>query len=95
MEPELQSEALGRLERQFEIVWQIARAQGTALSRDEVFYVALTALTAHADAGFDRALLFLVNEDARELVGSMAIGPGSAEEAKSLWRSRGPSGVSP
>ncbi len=45
--------------------------------------VILTALTSGTGMGFNRAMLFLKEGD--HLVGEMWLGPGSAEEAQSIW----------
>ncbi len=45
--------------------------------------VILTALTSGTGMGFNRAMLFLKEGDS--LVGEMWLGPGSAEEAQSIW----------
>ncbi len=45
----------------------------------------LIAATAGEAFGFNRAFLFLLDPDREELVGRMAIGPSSAEEASNIW----------
>ena len=45
--------------------------------------VILTALTSGAGVGFNRAMLFL--KDGDSLLGDTWLGPGSAEEARSIW----------
>ena len=46
--------------------------------------IILTALTAGSGVGFNRAMLFLADGD--KLRGEMWLGPGSAEEANSIWQ---------
>jgi signal transduction histidine kinase len=45
----------------------------------------LTAITIGDGLGFNRAMLFLVNDKDRVLEGTMAVGPNSAEEAGEIW----------
>jgi hypothetical protein len=47
--------------------------------------LALTAITVGEGLGFNRAMLFLVDEKRRLLKGSIAVGPDSAEEAGRIW----------
>ncbi len=53
---------------------------------DQIFYMILTALTSREGLGFNRAMLFLVNEHENVLEGKMGIGPHSGEEANKIWR---------
>jgi len=46
----------------------------------------LTALTSREGLGFNRAMIFLVNEVENVLEGKMGIGPHSGEEADKIWR---------
>lgn len=81
---------LSKTKQQLEILYEISNAMRTTLKLDEILYVILTAVTAHAGLGFNRAMLFLVNEPAKQLEGAMGIGPGSGEEAQSIWQSLDP-----
>src|SRR3989338_4482180 len=74
-----------RIEREFVMLYEISNAMRTTLKLDQVLYIILTALTAHDGLGFNRALLFLVNEKENVLEGVMGIGPHSAEEAGKIW----------
>ncbi len=76
---------LGRLEREFMILHEITNAMRTTLNLNQILYIILTALTAHDGLGFNRAMLFLVNEEGDTLEGIMGIGPHSAEEAGKIW----------
>lgn len=82
---------LQKTKRQLEILYEISNAMRTTLALDEILYVILTAVTAHAGLGFNRAMLFLINDAGRELEGVMGIGPGSGEEAHQIWQSLDPS----
>jgi len=75
---------------QLEILYEISNALRTTLQLDEILYIILTAVTAHAGLGFNRAMVFLVNESSDQLEGAMGIGPGSGEEARAIWRALDP-----
>ncbi|MFA6078329.1 MAG: diguanylate cyclase [Candidatus Omnitrophota bacterium] len=83
-EKELQLE-LERMEWEFNMLYEISNAMRTTLKLDQVLYIILTALTSHEGLGFNRAMLFLVNEKESVLEGVMGIGPHSAEEAGKIW----------
>jgi diguanylate cyclase (GGDEF)-like protein len=67
------------------MLYEVSNAMRTTLKLDQVFYIILTALTAHEGLGFNRAMLFLVNDAENVLEGVMGIGPHSAEEAGKIW----------
>lgn len=50
-----------------------------------LLHAILTCVTAGPGLGFNRALLFLADENDRELVAAMAIGPATREEAHATW----------
>lgn len=68
------------------MLFEISNAMRTTLKLDQVLYIILTALTSHEGLGFNRAMLFLVNEKESVLEGIMGIGPHTAEEAGKIWR---------
>jgi len=76
---------LQRLEWEFSLLYEISNAMRTTLNLDGVLYIILTALTSHEGLGFNRAMLFLVNEKEGVLEGTMGIGPHTAEEAGKIW----------
>ena len=51
-----------RMEWEFSMLYEVSNAMRTTLKLDQVFYIILTALTSHEGLGFNRAMLFLVNE---------------------------------
>lgn len=67
------------------LLYEISNAMHTTLKLDEILYIILTAVTAHVGLGFNRAMLFLVNEKDCLLEGKMGIGPDSGEEANRIW----------
>ena len=78
-------ESIERMEWEFSMLYEVSNAMRTTLKLDQVFYIILTALTSHEGLGFNRAMLFLVNEKDNALEGIMGIGPHSPEEAGKIW----------
>ena len=75
-----------RVKRELRILYEVSNAMRTTLKLDQIFYMILTALTSHEGLGFNRAMIFLVNEAENVLEGKMGIGPHSGEEADKIWR---------
>ncbi len=75
-----------RVKRELRILYEVSNAMRTTLKLDQIFYMILTALTSHEGLGFNRAMIFLVNELENVLEGKMGIGPHSGEEADKIWR---------
>jgi PAS domain S-box-containing protein len=59
----------------------------STLELDKLLKMVLTVVTMGDGLGFNRAILFLVNEEKNVLQGKMGVGPASAEEAKNIWLS--------
>jgi hypothetical protein len=57
----------------------------TSLDLQGLLHAILTCVTAGPGLGFNRAVLFLADDDYQDLVAAMAIGPGSPEEAQATW----------
>jgi len=76
---------LERLNWEFALLYEVSNAIRTTLKLDQVLYIILTALTSHEGLGFNRAMLFLVNEKENVLEGIMGIGPHTAEDAGKIW----------
>ncbi len=76
-----------RKDYQISLISQISES----LQRDEeverILYAILTAVTSGSGLGFNRAMLFLYNEQKKILTGKMAVGPDSMEEAVQIWGS--------
>ncbi len=66
--------------------YEIGNLMRTSLKLDEVLHIILTCVTSHEGLGFNRAMLFLVNERKKILEGKMGIGPDTADEADKIWR---------
>ena len=75
-----------RTKTELAILYEISNAMRTTLKLDEILYIILTGVTAHTGLGFNRAILFLVNEKEGLIEGKMGIGPESVEEANRVWR---------
>lgn len=76
---------LERTKTELAILYEISNAMRTTLKLDEVLYIILTGVTAHIGLGFNRAVLFLVNENEAIIEGRMGIGPETGEEANRIW----------
>lgn len=63
----------------------ISSAMRGTLELDRLLRMILTAVTMSDGMGFNRAILFLVDEEAAVLRGVMGVGPGTAEEAWQIW----------
>ena len=77
---------LERTKSELAILYEISNAMRTTLKLDEILYIILTGVTAHIGLGFNRAVLFLINEKDNLLEGKTAIGPESGEEANRVWK---------
>lgn len=76
---------LERTKTELAILYEVSNAMHTTLKLDEILYIILTGVTAHIGLGFNRAILFLVNEKEAFIEGTMGIGPESGEEANLIW----------
>ena len=76
---------LERTKIELRILQEISNAMRTTLKLDEILYIILTGVTAHTGLGFNRAMLFLVNEKERLIEGKMGIGPENGDEANIAW----------
>jgi hypothetical protein len=76
---------LERTKLELGILYEISNAMRTTLKLDEILYIILTGVTAHIGLGFNRAVLFLVNDKDLFIEGKMAIGPDTGEEAGRIW----------
>lgn len=85
-ELEKSKEDLERARMELSILYEIGNAMRTTLKLDEILYIILTGVTAHTGLGFNRAMLFLVNEKDRIIEGKMGIGPDTGEQANKIWK---------
>ena len=73
--------------RRLSTLWELNKALLTTVNLDRMIELTLTAITIGDGFGFNRAMLFLLNEENQTLYGTMAVGPDSAEEAGRIWSS--------
>ncbi|UCG35731.1 MAG: sensor domain-containing diguanylate cyclase [Candidatus Omnitrophota bacterium] len=78
-------EDIEKVRSQFYIFYELTKMMRTTLRLDEIVYIILTGLTAGQGLGFNRAALFLVDEQTNLIKGSMGIGPINAKEAAGIW----------
>ena len=76
---------LDRTRTELGILYEISNAMRTTLKLEEILYIILTGVTAHTGLGFNRALLFLINEKDALIEGKMGIGPETGDEANRIW----------
>ena len=67
------------------MLYEISIAMSSSLRLDEILYTILTSVTSGEGLGFNRAMVFLVNEKDNILEGRMGIGPDSEDDAKKIW----------
>jgi len=80
------SQQLNRVKFELSMLYEISHALRTTLKLDEILYIILTAATAKVGLGFDRAILFLINEEKDIIEGKMGIGPVTSKEANRIWK---------
>jgi signal transduction histidine kinase len=66
-------------------LWELNKALLTTVNVERIVLMTLTAISIGDGLGFNRAMLFMVNEKSRSLEGTMAVGPDNAEEAGRIW----------
>lgn len=71
--------------RELSILYASGSAMMRATQVERLLRVILVALTLGDGMGFNRAMLFLVNESEGVLEGRVGVGPGSADEAGKIW----------
>ncbi len=67
------------------ILSTVAASLSSSCELEQILEVILTGATASQGLGFNRAFLFLYDQEANCLNGHLAIGPASAEEAGYIW----------
>lgn len=77
---------LERSKIELAILYEVSNAMRTTLKLEEILYIILTGVTSHTGLGFNRAVLFLVNEKDNLIEGKMGIGPESGDDANRIWR---------
>jgi len=72
---------------QLATLWELNKALLTTMDFDRILHIALTIITHGEGLRFNRAMLFLVNEEEHRLEGTIAVGPDTSEEAGRIWDS--------
>jgi len=78
-------ELLEKARGELTLLFEIGNALRTTLDFDETLYIILTGVTAQEGLGFNRAGIFLVNEQQNQLEGRLGIGPQTSSEAQAIW----------
>jgi diguanylate cyclase (GGDEF)-like protein len=86
MEEQRLQEELKRTRKELLLLYEIGNLIRTTLLLDEVTYLILSAVTSHEGLGFNRAIIFLVDDAGTHLEGKMGIGPAHAEAAPTAWK---------
>lgn len=76
---------LVQLLRELEFRMAVTKAMLSTLELDYILYVILSGITSRDGLGLNRAVLFLDDEEGRELKVNLAVGPQSGEEAQRIW----------
>ena len=79
-------EELKKTRQELLILYEIGNLIRTTLLLDEVIYLILSAVTSHEGLGYNRAILFMVDEGGTQLEGRMGIGPTHPETSTIVWK---------
>ena len=79
-------EELRKARQELLLLYEIGNLIRTTLLLDEVEYLILSAVTSHEGLGYNRAMLFMVDESGTFLEGKMGIGPTHAEASPIVWK---------
>jgi len=74
------------------ILYEIGSTLATTLDMNRLLHLILTGVTIGGGLGFNRAILFLVDEKENVLKGVLGVGPDSGEEAQRMWSRQSVSG---
>lgn len=74
------------------ILYEIGSALATTLDMNRLLHIILTGVTIGGGLGFNRAILFLVDEKENVLRGVLGVGPDSGEEAQHMWGNQSSTG---
>jgi len=71
--------------KELSILYHINTAMRSTVKLDRLLKIILTGVTIGGGLGFNRAILFLVNETTNQLRGIMGVGPSNPDEANRIW----------
>ncbi|MCB9721166.1 MAG: sensor domain-containing diguanylate cyclase [Candidatus Omnitrophica bacterium] len=80
------NDKLARAQHDLKMLYEISNAMRTTLELESILYIILTSVTSHDGLGFNRAILYLVNNKERCLEPKVALGPDSLEHAQKIWK---------
>lgn len=72
--------------RELSILFELSISMQQAINLDDLLAVILSCVTVGEGLGFNRAMLFLVNENAGTLQGVLGLGPDTGEDAARDWK---------
>ena len=78
--------SLERRDRRMRLLLEVLTFMQGAEDLDTTLRIVLDCVTSGYAIGFNRAFLFLLDEDGKRLRGTLAVGPGSKEEAHEIWQ---------
>lgn len=70
---------------QLYVFYELTKAMRTTLRLEEITYIILTGLTASQGLGFNRAVIFFIDEEAKKINGFMGMGSMDLKEADEIW----------
>ena len=79
-------EELKKTRQELLLLYEIGNLIRTTLLLDEVMYLILSAVTSHEGMGYNRAILFMVDESGTYLEGRLGIGPTHPEASPIVWK---------
>jgi signal transduction histidine kinase len=82
-----------RKDYQINLISQVTESIQRDEEIDRILYTILYGITSGAGLGFNRAMLFLLDQKKKFLAGETSVGPDSMEEAIEIWNSMPPGGI--
>ena len=79
-------EELQKARQELLLLYEIGNLIRKTLLLDEVIYLILSAVTSHEGLGYNRAILFMVDESGAFLEGRMGIGPTHRDVSRKVWK---------
>ncbi len=76
---------ISRSDRELNVLYEVICAMRATLELNHILYIILTGVTSHLGLGYNRGILFLVNNKTNSLECKMAISPESGEHANKIW----------
>ncbi len=74
-----------RQTEEMRLISKLAEKVETSLDLERVLHLVLTCVTAGHAIGFNRAFVFLLDDEGKALEGKMAVGPTSPDDAARIW----------